>query len=78
MDEGCAINYGTFRVWINSNFSEISEETWVCLLSEDEEYAYHVESEALISNERVIIDQYVDNALGDIEIQSGTGDEAEE
>ena len=59
-------------MWMNSNFSEISEEFWVRLLSEDEEYAYHVESEALVSTERVIIDPYVDNAMDDIEIQSGT------
>ena len=59
VDEDCAINYGTFRVWINSNFNEISEETWARLLSEDEEYAYHVQSEAaLISSERVVIDPF--------------------
>ena len=77
VDEGCTINYSTFRVWINSNFGEISEEVWVRLLSEDEEFAYHVESEALVSTERVIVDPYVDNAMpmGDIEIQSGTGED---
>ena len=63
-------------MWINSNFGEISEEVWVRLLSEDEEFAYHVESEALVSTERVIVDQYVDNTMGDIDIQSSTGEDS--
>ena len=49
----------------------MNEDIWEQLLVEDAEYPYHVQAEAPISSERVIIDRYVNNSLGDIEILSG-------
>ena len=57
-----------FREWISINYSEISEETWEELITEDKEISYHIidgsgYEEGTRSQEQISVDEFIDNVL---------------